>query len=63
MTYTREMILAAVEDLVSDLLYYNRKYDEDLPRGEIEKAIANEIVTVDELVERFKATLIEDLGV
>lgn len=62
MTYTREMILAAAEDLSSDLLHYNRQYDQDLPKGEIEKAVANEIVTVDEIVARFRAALLEDLG-
>lgn len=60
---TREMILAAVEDLVSDLLYYNRQYDEDLPRGVIEEAYTEGVITVGDIVNRFRRTLEEDLCV
>ncbi len=50
----RETILDTVDDLVSDFLYYDRKEDEDLPRGEIEAAIEAGEVTIDDLVARFR---------
>ena len=53
----RTHILVEVEDLVSDFLYYNRKDDEDLPRGEIEKAIEAGEISEDEIVEVFTASL------
>lgn len=50
----KEYILATVSDLVSDLMYYDRKEDEELPRGAIEEAIANYDITLDEIVEKFR---------
>lgn len=58
---TRRLIEATVEDLVSNFLYYDRKEDEDLPRGAIEEAIANGVVTVEEIVQLFHSELIEGL--
>jgi hypothetical protein len=34
----RDLILGTIDDLVGDFLYYDRKGDEDLPRGAIEIA-------------------------
>jgi len=56
----KESILLKVDDLVSDFLYYDRKEDEELPRGEIEKAINNGDITIDEIVSYFKLKLIEN---
>ena len=53
----RELILDTVSDLVSNLLWYDRKEDEDLPRGEIEAAIAAGEITVEEIVVAFAAEL------
>jgi hypothetical protein len=50
----REHILMVVEDLVSDFLYYDRKEDEDLPRGAIEEAIQAKEITVNEIVTEFR---------
>lgn len=50
----RDLILATVGDLVGELLYYGRREDEDLGRGEIEEAIAAGEITVDEIVSRFR---------
>ena len=36
-------ILGCTEDLVSNFLYYDRKEDEDLPRGTIEEAISKRL--------------------
>jgi len=57
----KQLILDAITDLVSDFLYYDRKQDEDLPRGEIEKAIKSGTITVDEIVAQFKADLLAGL--
>ncbi len=52
-----DTILRTVDDLVGELLYYGRKEDEDLPRGEIEALIALGALTVDQIVERFREAL------
>jgi hypothetical protein len=54
---TRERILSAVSDLVGALLYYDRKEDEDLPRGVIESAIESGVITYDEIVSVFRSEL------
>ena len=53
-TVTKDVILGVVGDLVSDFMYYDRKEDEDLPRGAIEKALTIGVLTVDEIVETFR---------
>jgi len=54
MTERRKNIENTVEDLVSNFLYYDRKEDEDLPRGAIEEAVAAGEITVDEIVALFR---------
>lgn len=49
----KELIL----DTVSDFLYYDRKEDEDLGRDEIDKAVVNGIVTIEEIVAKFESEL------
>ena len=58
---TKEIIFGSVEDLVSNFLYYNRKEDEDLPVGKIEEFIENKTISIDELVERFRQALLENI--
>jgi len=58
---TRELVLGAAEDLVVDFLYYDRKEDEDLPRGAIEAAISMGLVTEQEIIDVFAANLREGL--
>ena len=57
----KDRILASVSDLVANLLYYDRKEDFDLPVGAIDRAIRDSEVTVDELVEQFRADLVKGL--
>ena len=52
-TVSREVIFGVITDLVSDFLYYDRKEDDDLPHGSIEKAIEVGAITLDEIVEQF----------
>ena len=58
----KDIILNTAGDLVCGFLYYDRKEDEDLPRDAIQSAIENNVVTVDEIVERFRTELMEGLG-
>lgn len=57
----KDLILGTIEDLVSNFLYYDRRSDEDLPYGVIQKAIANGEVTAEEIIEKFSAELTEKL--
>ena len=50
-----------LKDLVGAFLYYDRKEDEELPRGEIEKAIANGNVSIDEICQLFRNELVNGL--
>ena len=62
MSDKRETILNTVDDLVSKFLYYDRKEDEDLPRGAIEAAILDGEISVEDMSDLFKAKLIEGLA-
>lgn len=53
----RELIIACIEDLVSDFLYYNRKEDEDLKVGDIERAIEAGVISKEEIVNVFREEL------
>lgn len=53
----RDLILGTIEDLISDFLYYDRKEDEELLRGDIEEAIKSGEITVEEMVEKFSNDL------
>lgn len=50
-------ILGAASDLAIKFSYYDRKEDEELPVGAIQKAIEAEVVTVDEIIEAFAKEL------
>jgi hypothetical protein len=53
----KEKILDTIGDSVSDLLYYDRKEDEELPLGAIQEAIREQEITLDEMVAHFKEEL------
>lgn len=53
----RQLILTHVDDLVSDFLYYDRKEDEDLPKGSIQEAVLAGEITADEIVATFRECL------
>ncbi len=57
----KEAVLGLVGDIVSDLLYYNRKDDEDIPVGYIEEAIKNKYLTIDDMIEEFKTQLYKNI--
>jgi len=58
----RDLILGTIEDLISDFLYYDRKEDEELFRGDIEEAIESGVVTIEEIVEKFSNELKKNLA-
>jgi len=53
----RATIEATITDQVQDLLHYDRKEDEDLPRGAIEQAIADGVITVDHMIDVYSREL------
>lgn len=53
----RETLQNTIDDHVSNLLYYDRKEDEDLPMGTIEEMVEKKEVTVDEMIEWFAVPL------
>lgn len=53
----RTLILSAASDSALGFIYDERKEDEDLPRGKIEEAIKDGIITVEDIVARFKFKL------
>jgi hypothetical protein len=57
MSDRRITILSTVQDLVGSLMYYDRKEDDELGRGEIEEAISNGEISVDEIVAEFRRHL------
>jgi hypothetical protein len=50
----KDLILRTLSDTVARFAYYDRKEDEDLPRGAIERVVADGVITVDELVDAFR---------
>ena len=57
----RELVASVVENTVSNFLYYDRKGDEDLGVDDIENAVRDEIITVDEIVQLFREQLEHNL--
>lgn len=57
----KDKVFAYFDDIISDILYYDRKYDEELPVGYIEDAIKRGEFTIDEFVNGFADKLYETL--
>ena len=55
-------ILDTISDLCTNFLYYDRKEDENLPLGEIERAVKSGEITVEEMVEAFRKELQKSFG-
>lgn len=60
MKATKEQILGTVTDLVRDFTFYDRKEDEELSQEQLDQAIKDGTITIDEIVEQFKTALIEE---
>ena len=53
----KEQIYNLMQKAVANLMYYDRKEDDDIPRGAIEGAIERGEITVDEIVAKFREEL------
>lgn len=53
----RDIILASINDLVVNFTYYDRKEDEDLSYEDLQAAIEEGEITIDEIVEKFRKQL------
>lgn len=53
----KDDILFTIDDLVDDFLYYDRKEDNILPRGKTQELIKLGVITIDEIIERFRERL------
>lgn len=62
MSKRKDLIVAATEGVAADLLYYGRKDDEELPRGEIEAAIEAGEITAAEIIDTFARAVKEGAG-
>lgn len=53
----KKIILATISDLCSNFLYYDRKEDEDLSMEQLNEAVKNGEITIDEMVAEFRKHL------
>jgi predicted RNA-binding protein associated with RNAse of E/G family len=53
----KQIILDTISDLCVDFLYYDRKEDEQLSVDQLNKAVEDGTITVDEMVAKFKQEL------
>ena len=53
----KEEIIATISDLCSDFLYYDRKEDQYLSVEQLNNAVKNGEITIDEMVTEFKKNL------
>jgi len=56
----RAHIIDSIEDLFTDWLYYDRKEDQDLPRGSIEEAVEAGEISKQEIANQFLAHIEEN---
>lgn len=53
----KQIILNTISDLCSNFLYYDRKEDEDLTMEQLNEAVKNGEITIDEMVAEFRKHL------
>jgi superfamily I DNA and RNA helicase len=53
----KQIVLNAISDLSSDFLYYDRKEDEDLTAEQLNEAVRNGEITIEEMVQEFRKHL------
>jgi hypothetical protein len=51
------LFLESVEDLVNNLLYYDRKEDEELTKDDVENLLESGKITIEEVTDHFKLCL------
>jgi hypothetical protein len=50
----KQTILIAISDLCSDFLYYDRIDDKELSAEQLQDAVKNGVITIDEIVDEFR---------
>lgn len=63
MSDKKQLVFGTINDMVSSLLYYDRKEDEDLPVGEIEKLCESGEFTITDMVNEFRTQLTKGMKV
>lgn len=58
----KQKLYNCVSDIVIDLMYYDRKEDDVLPRGAIEHLLATETVTLEQIVAAFESSVRDGLS-
>ena len=58
----KQKVLDIISDAVSNLLYYNRKEDSEMPVGKINKLVKKGDITIDEMVAEFRKNLENSLN-
>jgi hypothetical protein len=58
----KAIILDTITDLVSDFAHYDRKEDEQLDTVQLHEAVKSGVITIDEMVEKFRKELIDWFG-
>lgn len=53
----KEIILNTIEDLVGEFVFYGRKEDEQLSIEQLNEAVSSGVITVDEMVNKFRLHL------
>ena len=61
MARMKKLLADTISDAVKNLLYYDRKEDEKLPIGAIEEMIESGEVSIDSIVDVFRAELTKGL--
>lgn len=60
-TADKDTVFAVIDDMVANLLIHDRENDEDIPKGDIERLIENETLSIDDMVDKFREALEEHL--
>jgi hypothetical protein len=58
----KKLILGTIDDMIADFLYYDRKEDDQLPQGAIERAIESGEITEQDIVDAFARSLRQGLA-
>ena len=58
----KQIILDTISDLAGSFLYYDRKGDSTLSMDDLNRAVKEGIITIDEMVEVFRDCLKNTLG-
>lgn len=59
---SRNYVLTLMADSVSNLLYYDRKDDDELPLGRVELLVERGVLNAEEIAEAFRSALLKALS-